>query len=144
MAAEGSASTEIGASAEAILGVINDVEAYPLWMERMKRAVVLERDAEGRPRRAEFEVDAKWQTLRYTLEYEYQSGGVSWHSVAGDLKEISGSYRVESRDAATTVTYDYSIDPGFPIPEFLMRKAVKVLVGTALDDLRRRVEPGRP
>ncbi len=140
MAEEGSALIEIDARPEDILAVITDVEAYPEWMSPFRKAVVLERDEAGRPKRAEFAVDAKLQVIDYTLEYEYSPAGVAWDSVAGDMKQIKGGYDLAGHDAGTTVTYHYTIDPGFPIPGFIMKKAVKLLVSTALEDLKTRVE----
>jgi ribosome-associated toxin RatA of RatAB toxin-antitoxin module len=140
VAEQGSASIEIDARPEDILEVITNVDVYPEWMSPFRKAVVLERDDAGRPKRAEFAVDAKLQVINYTLEYEYPPAGVAWDSVAGDMKQIKGGYDLAGHNAGTTVTYYYTIDPGFPIPGFLMKKAVKLLVTTALEDLKARVE----
>ncbi|MGH2768166.1 MAG: SRPBCC family protein [Actinomycetota bacterium] len=140
MAEEGSGSIEIRASPERIMGAITDIEAYPSWMSPFKKALVLERDEQGRPAKAEFAVDARLSVLNYTLAYRYLDDGIAWDSVAGDVKQIAGSYSLEGREASTNVTYSYLIDPGFPVPGFIMRKAVKALVSAALEDLKKRVE----
>ncbi|HVE75800.1 MAG TPA: SRPBCC family protein [Actinomycetota bacterium] len=140
MADTGSESIEINASAEKILAVVADIEAYPEWMPAFHDARVLETDASGRPSRAQFEVDAKIKVVDYVLEYEYPDGGVSWKSVEGNVKEIAGSYALEESDGSTKVRYTYSIDAGFPIPGFLRKQGVKVMVSSALNDLKRRAE----
>lgn len=40
----------------------------------------------------------------------------------------------------THVDYEYAIDPGFPMPGPLRKPAVKIIVGTALKGLKKRVE----
>jgi ribosome-associated toxin RatA of RatAB toxin-antitoxin module len=140
MADTGEASIEINAEPEEILGVVTDIEAYPDWMGAFKDARIIETDEEGRPRLAEFVVDARIRTLHYTLEYEYPDNGISWHNTEGDVKEIKGSYTFEPAGDKTKVTYSYEIDPGFSIPGFLRRQGVKMMVSSALNDLKRRTE----
>lgn len=140
MADQGSKSIEIEASVERILEVVTDVEAYPEWMSAFRRAELLERDNEGRPARASFEVDATIKTVHYVLEYDYPEDGISWRSIDGNVKEIAGSYSLERLGDRTRVTYRYSIDPGFPVPGFLRRQGIKMMVSSALGDLKKRAE----
>lgn len=142
MADTGSAAIEINAEADRILDVVTDIEAYPQWQGAFKKALVLERDSEGRPAKAEFEVDAMIKTIHYVLEYSYSPGGISWSMVEGDVKEIKGSYRLEPKDGSTEVTYAYEIDAGFPMPGFLRKQGVKMMVSGALNDLKKRAEEG--
>lgn len=140
MADKGSASIEIDAPADRILEVVTDIEAYPGWQPAFKLAKVLERDPEGRPAKAEFEVDAMIRKIHYTLEYSYSPNGVSWDMVEGDAKQIKGAYSLEPDGESTKVTYTYEIDPGFPIPGFLRKQGVKMMVSGALNDLKKRAE----
>lgn len=140
MAETGTATIEIEASPKRILEVITDIESYPQWMSAFKKAEVLESDGKGRPLRAQFEVDAMIKRVHYILEYKYSKNAVSWESAEGDVKEINGSYTLDIGEGVTRVTYSYSIDPGFPIPGFLKRQAVRMMVGAALDDLKERSE----
>lgn len=140
MAYEGKESIEVDASPERLMEVVQGIEAYPDWMDAFRRAEVLERDEEGRPLRAEFEVDARIKVVTYILEYSYSPGAVSWKSVEGDVKQIDGSYQFEDTGGSSLVTYDYAIDPGFPVPGFLARQGVKVMVSSALESLKKRAE----
>ena len=140
MADSGSKSIEIFATPERILEVVADVESYPSWMDAFKKAAVLEKDEQGRPAKAEFTVDARIKVINYTLEYSYGSNSVSWKKVDGDVKEIIGSYELEPKEGGTVVTYTYTIDPGFPVPGFLRKQGVKMMVNTALDSLKDRAE----
>ncbi|MCA1841028.1 MAG: SRPBCC family protein [Actinomycetota bacterium] len=140
MADTGTRSIEIFATPQRILEVVQDVEAYPTWMDAFKKADVIAKDDQGRPQRASFAVDARIKTIDYTLEYSYGENRISWKKVGGDVKEITGSYALEGREASTLVSYEYSIDPGFPVPGFLRKQGVNMMVNAALDSLKERAE----
>lgn len=144
MSAEsGSESIEINATQEAIFAVMTDIDSFTKWMDEFKEATVLDRDSQGRPARASFELDAKIKTVRYILDYSYPDKGLSWVSEeGGDVKLIKGSYIMAPSGDATTVTYNFEIDPGFPVPSFIRRQAVKIIVDRALKGLKKRVESG--
>ena len=136
-------SIEIKASPEHILQVVSDIDTYPTWMDEYREATVLERDEQGRPTRAHFEMDTKLKTVRYVLDYSYPEGGVAWESEkGGDVKLIKGSYTLSPSGDATTVTCEFQMDPGFPVPSFILRRRVKMIVARTLDELKSRVEGG--
>jgi hypothetical protein len=78
------------------------------------------------------------------------TGVVSWHLVSGQvLKAMNGSYTLEDvtrQDAtaeegvSTAVTYRLSVDVKIPMLGMLKRKAEKVIIDTALKELKKRVE----
>ncbi len=140
MAEMGTASTQIDATVDRILEVINDVEGLPARLSAFHLAKVLERDSEGRPQRAEFEVDARLKVVHYFLEYEYAPNKVSWKMTEGDMNELTGSYELKSKGDGTEVVYSYAIDPGFPVPGFIRKQGVKMMVSGALDDLKKTAE----
>ncbi len=135
----------IAASAETILEAIIDVAAYPRWQRDVKDVEVLERDAQGRPARARFVVDARIFTATYTLDYSYGDGTVRWQLVASDqLRELDGGYTVaEAGDGTCTVTYELVVDPTISVPRFMRRAAAERIVRSALDNLRQHVESRR-
>lgn len=139
----GSESIEIKATPERILQVVTDIEAYTKWNDEFKEAKVDDTDASGRPSRASFVLDAKIKTVKYTLAYTYPGTGVAWESEeGGDVKLIKGSYEFAQTGDVTNVTYNFEIDPGFPVPAFIRRQAVKVIVSRALNGLKARAESG--
>lgn len=142
MAAEsGSESIDIKATPERILQVVTDIDAYPQWNDEFKEAKVLDRDPQGRPARASFVLDAKIKTVRYTLAYTYPAGGIAWaNEEGGDVKLIKGAYNFTPAGEVTTVNYNFEIDPGFPVPTFIRRQAVKMIVSRALGGLKKRAE----
>lgn len=146
MSAEsGSESIEINATREAVFQVMTDIDSFPKWMDEFKEATVLDRDDQGRPTRASFELDAKIKTVRYILNYTFPENGLAWENEeGGDVKLIKGSYILSPAPSGngTTVTYNFEIDPGFPVPSFIRRQAVKMIVSRALGGLKKRVESG--
>ena len=70
MAIEGRASIEIDAPIAEVYEVAADVEGSPRWQPEIKRAEVLERDADGRQVLVHTESDAKVRTLGSTLGFE--------------------------------------------------------------------------
>lgn len=143
MAHSASSSIDIDATAEEIMAIVSDVEAYPDWLSDIKRVDVLETDDEGRPLAAEMTVDVSIREVTYVLEYEYDGvERMAWTSrPGGDVRHIEGSYTLLiNEEGGTTVTYDLTIDPGFPVPGFLLKRAAKHITTVALDGLKARAE----
>lgn len=141
-----SASEEItiAASPEEVWEVIVDLDAYPEWAEGMKRVEVLERDADGRPLRARFLVDARVMEVTYTLQYRYEpTERITWHLVEGQqVRKLDGEYQLTGRDGATHTRYTLEVDVDLPLPGFMKKRAAKVIMETGLKGLKRRVESG--
>lgn len=140
MAEKGMSSIHIEATPNRVFEVIQDIESYPDRIDAFRKAEVLDRDGDGRPLRAAFELDARIKHVEYELEYSYDDDSIAWRSVGGNVKEINGKYTVTPSGGGSEVIYDYSIDPGFPVPGFLVRQGVKMMVSGALDDLKKTAE----
>jgi ribosome-associated toxin RatA of RatAB toxin-antitoxin module len=157
MAEQASERKRIEAPPERCFAVAADFERYPEWARDVKEAVVVERDAEGRGRRAAYRAGAMGHSVRYTLRYDYhrQPLGISWALEEGDIvRRLDGEYVFEPAAGdcdATDVTYRLSVELAVPLPGFVKRRAEGKIVSTALDELQRRVEseaaahpPGSP
>lgn len=145
MAHHGTSSIDIDASQERIFEIISDLDAYPEWLLDIKEVDVIERDGDGRAMASTMKVDVTIRTVTYTLEYDWnEPNNVSWNSrPGGDVKNIEGSYDLEMNDdGSTSVRYDLTIDPGFPVPGFMLKKALRHITAAALDGLKRRAEEG--
>lgn len=145
MAHHGTSTIDVDATAEELFDIVVDVDSYPEWLKDVKSVEVLERDADGRPLAATMRVDVTIREVTYTLDYEYDvPTRVAWTSrPGGDVRSIDGSYTFEiNDDGGTTVIYELAIDPGFPVPGFLLKRAAKHITGAALDGLKRRAEAG--
>lgn len=134
-------STRIAADPDTILDVITDHAAYPEWAEGMQKAEVLETDAEGRPTRTRFQVDAKVVEATYTLAYTYGPNRVSWNLVEGDMvNQLDGAYILAPSGSETEVTYELEVDVDIPLPGFMKKRAAKQILDTGLRGLKQRAE----
>ena len=143
MAEQTTSSIVINADPGAIMAVIADFEAYPQWVQGVKRTDVLETAASGRGARVYFELDASPIKDQYTLSYDWDDdSAVRWHLVEGKmLKAMDGAYELADLGGGKTeVTYRLAVDISIPMIGMLKRKAEKVIIDTALKGLKKRVE----
>jgi ribosome-associated toxin RatA of RatAB toxin-antitoxin module len=141
MADESTQSIVIDAEPARILDVIADFAAYPEWANAMKTTEVLSTGADGRAEQVRFQLDQGVIKDEYTLEYTWADNSVSWRLVKGQMqKSQRGSYVLEPGANGTKVTYTLSVELGIPMIGMLRRKAEKVVMDTALKELKRRVE----
>jgi ribosome-associated toxin RatA of RatAB toxin-antitoxin module len=135
-----SASIDIDASPAQVMAVIADFEHYPEWVDSMKSAEVLSSSA-GKAETVRMVLDHPLVKDDYVLAYQWQPSTVSWHLVEGTLlKAMDGSYVLEERGGATTVTYTLAVDVNLPMIGMFRRKAEKTIIDGALKGLKRRVE----
>ncbi|CAN5872605.1 hypothetical protein BH23ACT10_BH23ACT10_19470 [soil metagenome] len=137
--------TVIAASPATILDAIIAVDTYPQWQRDVQEVDVLDRDAQGRPARARFVVDARIFTATYVLAYTYGDGTVRWELESSEqLRTLDGGYTVTADgDDRSTVTYELVADPTISVPRFMRRAAAEKIVRSALDNLRDHVAPKR-
>lgn len=142
MAEQASSSIRIAAPRSQVMDVIADVEAYPQWAGYIKTAEVLESGAAGRPAQARFVLDAGVLRDDYVLAYDWHGDErVTWSLVRGQaLKRQDGSYTLAEQGGGTEVTYHLTVDLVVPMLALLKRKAEKVIIDTALKELKKRVE----
>ena len=78
----------------------------------------------------------------YVLEYTWTGDSkVTWTLVRGQMqKRNDGSYSLTEIDGGTEVTYSITIDLSIPMLGMIKRKAEKVILDTALKELKKRVE----
>ncbi|MDR7303097.1 SRPBCC family protein [Haloactinomyces albus] len=134
----------IEASAPEIMSVISDFAAYPEWAEAVKETQVLSTTSAGKAEKVRFVLDAGVVKDTYVLVYDWSDDGlsVSWTLSEGQVQKAQqGSYtlRPES-DQRTEVTYDLAVDLAIPMIGMFKRKAEKMIMDTALKELKRRVE----
>ncbi|MBB2984939.1 SRPBCC family protein [Terracoccus luteus] len=136
----------IDASPGEVLDVIADFEAYPEWAGEVKDVAIVAEDGDGWADQVRFTLDAGAIKDTYTLEYEWDvvedgTGVVSWTLVSATvLKAMNGSYTLTAQGEGTQVTYRLAVDVKIPMIGMLKRKAEKVIVDTALKELKKRVE----
>jgi uncharacterized membrane protein len=133
---------EISAGAEACFEAIIDYESFPAWQGAVKSVEVMRRDAEGRGEVVSFQVDAKLREVSYSLRYHYEPPArVWWEFVEGDgVDHVEGEYRFEPKGDGTLATYELGIDPGVPVPGFVVNRVNRQVMWRSVRELRDEVE----
>ena len=134
----------INAAPGQVMDVIADFEAYPEWTGAVKKAEVRKKGTGGRADEVFFDLDAGAIKDQYTLAYTWKADReVRWHLVEAQqiMKSMDGAYLLEDNgDDTTTVTYQLAVDVKIPMLGMIKRKAEKVIIDTALKELKKRVE----
>ena len=142
MADQSTQSIMIAAPPAAIMAVIADFPAYPQWAASVKAAEVVSTGPDGRAEQVRFVLDAGVVKDDYVLAYEWSGDDrVEWRLVRGQMqKSQQGSYVLAPRGSGTEVTYSLAVDLAIPMLGMFKRKAEKVIMDTALKELKKRVE----
>ena len=142
MADQSTQSIVIDAPPADVMAVIADFPAYPEWVAAAKKVEVLEEGEDGRARQVHFVLDAGAVKDDYVLDYTWTGDSkVTWTLVKGQMqKRNDGSYTLVETDGGTEVTYSITIDLSIPMLGMIKRKAEKVILDTALKELKKRVE----
>jgi ribosome-associated toxin RatA of RatAB toxin-antitoxin module len=134
----------VAASPQHCVDVALDFERYPDWAPDIKESTVLARDERGRATKVAFRAAAMGRSATYILAYDYTDDArrISWSLLEGDImRALDGTYIFETAtDGTTDVTYHLSVELVVPIPGFVKRRAEGKIMGTALRELKHRVE----
>ncbi|WP_328344287.1 SRPBCC family protein [Micromonospora sp. NBC_00421] len=145
MADSSTQSIIIGASPDRVAAVICDFASYPEWTEAVRRTEVVEEYEDGYASQVRFTIDAGVMADEYVLAYEYAEdlSRVEWHLVAPSKmqKAQRGSYDLAGNpDGTCTVTYTLEVELSVGMLGMFRRKAEKMIMDTALKQLKHRVE----
>jgi len=145
MAETSTQSITIAAPRARIAEVICDFPKYPEWVSAAKRVEVVEEYEDGYASQVKFVLDAGMVQDEYTLVYEYAEdlSRIEWHLAAPSKiqKVQDGSYDIEEHeDGTSTVTYTLEVELSIGMLGMFKRKAEKMIMDTALRELKRRVE----
>ncbi|RZU52886.1 polyketide cyclase/dehydrase/lipid transport protein [Krasilnikovia cinnamomea] len=145
MADTSTQSIQVHAPLDRVAAVICDFPAYPQWADAMKEVEVIEEYEDGYASQVRYVIDAGVMNDEYTLQYEYAEdlSRVEWHLVAPSKTQKSqrGSYDLaDNGDGTTTVTYTLEVELAIGMLGMFRRKAEKMIMDTALKQLKRRVE----
>lgn len=146
MSEQTSAEITIEASPSAIMAVIADFDSYPKWATAVQSVEVLQMgtgDDAGRADQVRFVLNAGPIKDEYTLAYHWDDDEeVRWELVEGKvLKALEGSYTLRDQgDGNTDVRYQLAVDVTIPMIGVLRRKAEKMIIDTALKELKKQVE----
>ncbi|GAA2627575.1 SRPBCC family protein [Paractinoplanes durhamensis] len=145
MADTSTQSIQVLAPVDRVAAVICDFPRYPEWVDALKRIEVIEEYEDGYAARVRWVIDAGVMADEYTLEYAYAEdvSRIEWHLVepSKTQKSQQGSYDLtDNGDDTTTVTYTLEVELSIGMLGMFRRKAEKMIMDTALKQLKRRVE----
>jgi uncharacterized membrane protein len=145
MADTSTQSIQVLAPVDRVAAVICDFPRYPEWVDALKEIEVLEEYEDGYAARVRFVIDAGVMVDDYTLEYAYADdlSRIEWHLVepSKTQKSQEGAYDLaDGGDGTTTVTYTLAVELSIGMLGMFRRKAEKMIMDTALKQLKRRVE----
>jgi hypothetical protein len=125
----------------AILDALADIDEVPTWSSVHKHAEVLDRHPDGKPRRVKATFKIMGITDKELLEYNWGPRWMVWD--AKDTFQQRGQHveynlTPEGEDK-TRVRFDIILDLGAPIPEFLIKRAKKIVLDVATESLRKQV-----
>lgn len=142
MVEQASATALMRADKATIMGVIADFDSYPEWSQFLKQVEVVEAGPRGRAARVRFTMDAGVVKDTYVNAYTWQGDErVDWVMVEGRaLRSQEGSYILADAEGGTEVTYRLAVELNMPMLGMFRRKAEKVIIDTALKELKKRVE----
>lgn len=148
MAESSTQSILVDAAVADVAGVICDFGRYPEWAAAVRVTEVVERYPDGYASRVRFVLDAGPVRDEYVLAYEYAAdlSRIAWHLVAPSTMQRAqaGSYDIaDNGDGTCAVTYTLEVELSIPMIGMFRRKAEKMIMDTALTELKRRVESQR-
>ena len=132
----------IKSPARQIWKVMNDCDGAPKFVPGLKSCKILQHEDHSEV--IEHKVKFTWllPTLTYVFRAEYQEfKRIDFRKVGGELKELQGTWLLEeSNDGQETyVIYSVYLDPGFIVPQWLVRHILKGDLPDLLTALRNRV-----
>jgi hypothetical protein len=141
MAVRASREVVFEASPEAILDALADIDSVPTWSSVHKHAEVLDRHPDGKPRHVKATFKIMGITDKEVLEYHWGPRWMVWD--AKDTFQQRGQHveynlTPEGEDK-TRVRFDIILDLGAPVPEFLIKRAKKIVLDIATESLRKQV-----
>ena len=141
MAVRASREVVFEAPPEAILDALADIDSVPTWSSVHKHAEVLDRHPDGKPRHVKATFKIMGITDKELLEYHWGPRWMVW-----DAKETfqQRGQHVEYNltpegEEKTRVRFDIILDLAAPIPEFLIKRAKKIVLEVAVESLRKQV-----
>ena len=141
MAVRASREVVFDAPVDTILDVLADIDSVPSWSSLHKSAEVLDRHPNGRPHHVKATLKIMGVTDKEIVEYNWGDRWMVWDSSETfQQRGLHGEYNLtpEGEDR-TRVRFDIILELGAPVPEFLVKRAKKMVLDVATEKLRERV-----
>lgn len=104
--------------------------------------------APGQPLQVEQKGSASFLFFSFPLEVMFEidddaAAELHFHSVAGNLRDMTGSYRLEPLPSGTRIHYQARFRPDFPVPPLISRSIMRREIERQFDGLLREIERRR-
>jgi uncharacterized protein YndB with AHSA1/START domain len=141
MAVRASREVVFEAPPEVILEALADIERVPSWSAVHKNVEVLDRHPDGRPHHVKATLKIMGITDKEVLEYHWGDRWMVWDSSETfQQRGQHGEYNLTPEgDDKTRVRFDIIMELAAPIPDFLIKRAKKIVLDVATESLRKRV-----
>ncbi|BBZ12223.1 SRPBCC family protein [Mycobacterium branderi] len=144
MAVRASREIVIDAPPEVVMEALADITNLTSWSPVHKRVEVLDRYEDGRPHHVRATIKIFGLVDREILEYHWGPDWVVWDAEATFQQRgqhVEYTLQREGVDK-TRVRFAITVEPSGPVPEFLVKRASNIVLGTATEGLRKRVMGG--
>ena len=120
---------------------LTDVGVLSSWSPLHKHIEVIDRYPDGRPHHVKTKIKILGLVDKEILEYHW---GPDWvvYDVKGTAQQHGqhGEYNLtRETDDKTRVRFGITVEPSAPLPEFVINRARKKILYSALEGLRKRV-----
>ena len=130
---------EVAASPQTFFDVVWEFERYPEFVTGVAATRVRSRDDQ----QCVVEVTAKLMGIpfRYELACIREEKKIHWRRAGGAFKDAQGAWTlIEERLSTCVFRYENAVDPGLPVPGFILRYVLETSLPRLLSEFRARVE----
>ena len=125
---------------EVILDALADIDAVPSWSTLHRHIEVVDRYPDGRPHHLKATLRVMGITDKELLEYHWGRWWMVWDAEPTFQQHAQhGEYNLTPEGAGTRVRFDITLELSAPIPQFLIKRAKKIVLDVATEGLRSRV-----
>ncbi len=123
------------------MAALADVAALSLWSPVHKRLEVLDCYADGRPHHVKATIRILGIVDKEILEYRWGPDWVVWDAKATFQQRGQHVEYTLTREGVegTRVRFDITVEPSGPIPDFVVKRAAKIVLDAATEGLRSQV-----
>jgi len=121
--------------------VVNPLEFANKIQKHLRRVRFIQQSVNSSVQECEIEVAAFFPRITYRVESSYDPvKRIDFRRVGGMIKNFHGHWLLEPRDngTKTLVTYAMYIDPGFFVPQWIMRQGLRRELPQTLTGIRNR------
>lgn len=122
------------------MDVLADVDALPTWSSVHRHVEIVDRYPDGKPHHVRATMRLLGITDKEMLEYHWGDTWMVWDAEENlQQRGQHVEYNLTPEIDKTRVRFDITVDVSVPLPEFIVRRAKKLVLYVALDRLRQRV-----